>query len=148
MKKTLTLLFTVLISVSYSYGQEKTTENVIHSESPTKTREDNKIYTSKEVEVRAEFKEGTEKMNQFLRDNFAIPKEITDQNLKGEIISTFVVEKDGTLTDIKISKDQGYNTNNEMVRVLKLMPKWYPAELNGKKVRVLFTLSYRANGGN
>ncbi|KFF05811.1 energy transducer TonB [Flavobacterium reichenbachii] len=148
MKKTLTLLFTALISVSYSYSQEKTTENVVQSESSTKTKDNSKIYTSKEVEVKAEFKEGTEKMNQFLRDNFAIPKEITAQNIKGEIVSTFVVEKDGTLTDIKVSKDQGYDTNKEMVRVLKLMPNWYPAELNGKKVRVLFTLSYRANGGN
>lgn len=56
---------------------------------------------------------------------------------------TFVVEKDGTLSNIKVLKDIGYGTGEEAVKVLQLSPKWNPAELNGRKVRCNFNLPIR-----
>ena len=50
------------------------------------------------------------------------------------------VEKDGSLTDIKVIRDIGYGTGKEAIRVLKKCPKWTPGEQNGKKVRVLYSL--------
>lgn len=57
-----------------------------------------------------------------------------------KVIVSFVVEKDGSLTDIKVLRDPGYGVGVEAIRVLKGMPKWDPARQNGTKVRSQFTL--------
>mgnify|MGYP003411423114 CR=1 FL=1 len=64
----------------------------------------------------------------------------TSEGLKGKVFVSFVVEKDGSLTDIKVIRDIGYGTGKEAIRVLKQCPKWNPGEQNGKKVRVLYSL--------
>nr|WP_317630739.1 energy transducer TonB [uncultured Flavobacterium sp.] len=56
------------------------------------------------------------------------------------VMLSFVVEKDGSFTDIKVLRDPGYGAGKEAIRVLKTMPKWAPAEQNGRKVRSQFTL--------
>ena len=75
--------------------------------------------------------------NKFIGKNFQVPEE---EGLKGKIFVTFVVEKDGSLTDIKVLRDIGYGTGKEAIRVLKSCPRWNPGEQNGKKVRVLYSL--------
>ena len=62
------------------------------------------------------------------------------KNLKGKVFVTFVVEKDGSLSDIKVIRDIGLGTGEEAIRVLKECPKWLPGEQNGQKVRVLYSL--------
>ncbi len=57
-----------------------------------------------------------------------------------KVIVSFVVEKDGSLSDIKVLRDPGFGVGAEAVRVLKGMPKWEPAKQNGAKVRSQFTL--------
>jgi outer membrane biosynthesis protein TonB len=110
-------------------------------------KEDIKIYERKEVEVPAEFKGGDAKMNQFIAENFVVPAKITEKKITGEIVLSFVVEKDGTLTNIKTIKDLGYKTDKELARVAN-STKWYPAELNGKKVRTVYKMTYLVNGSN
>ncbi len=56
------------------------------------------------------------------------------------VMLSFVVEKDGSFTDIKVLRDPGFGAGKEAIRVLKTMPKWTPAEQNGRKVRSQFTL--------
>ena len=73
----------------------------------------------------------------FVGNNYQAPEE---EGLKGKVYVTFVVEKDGSLTDIKVIRDIGYGTGKEAIRVLKKCPKWTPGEQNGKKVRVLYSL--------
>ena len=63
-----------------------------------------------------------------------------EEGLKGKVYVTFVVEKDGSLTDIKVLRDIGYGTGKEAIRVLKATPRWNPGEQNGKKVRCTFSL--------
>jgi len=53
---------------------------------------------------------------------------------------TFVIEKDGSLADIKVLRDVGFGTGKEAIRVLELCPKWSPAEQNGKRVRCTYSL--------
>lgn len=59
---------------------------------------------------------------------------------KVQVILTFVVEKDGSITDIKVMRDPGYGAGKEAVRVLQTMPKWKPARQDNKTVRSQFTL--------
>ncbi|MCC9044080.1 energy transducer TonB [Myroides sp. M-43] len=57
-----------------------------------------------------------------------------------KVIMSFIVEKDGSLTDIKVMRDPGYGVSKEAIRVLKTMSKWKPAMNNDKPVRSQFTL--------
>jgi protein TonB len=99
--------------------------------------EDNNIYNTAGIEVKPDFPGGIEKFYKFVGKNYQVPEE---EGLKGKVFVSFVVEKDGSLTDIKVIRDIGYGTGKEAIRVLKSCPKWNPGEQNGKKVRVLYSL--------
>ena len=99
--------------------------------------EDNAIYNSAGIEVKPEYPGGLPKFYNFIKNNYQAPEE---EGLKGKVIVSFVVEKDGSLTDIKVLKDIGYGTGAEAIRVLKKCAKWTPAEQNGKKVRCSYQI--------
>lgn len=99
--------------------------------------EDNSIYNTAGIEVKPDFPGGMEKFYKFVGNNYQTPEE---EGLKGKVYVTFVVEKDGSLTDIKVIRDIGFGTGKEAIRVLNKCPKWTPGEQNGKKVRVLYSL--------
>lgn len=104
---------------------------------PADIVDDNNIYNTAGIEVKPDFPGGIQKFYKFVGNNYRTPDE---EGLKGKVYVTFVVEKDGSLTDIKVIRDIGYGTGTEAVRVLKKCPKWNPGEQNGKKVRVQYSL--------
>lgn len=99
--------------------------------------EDNTVYNTAGIEVKPDFPGGMDKFYNYIAKNYRTPEE---EGLKGKVYVTFVVEKDGSLTDIKVLRDIGYGTGKEAIRVLKATPKWNPGEQNGKKVRCTFSL--------
>jgi protein TonB len=99
--------------------------------------EDNTVYNTAGIEVKPDFPGGMEKFYNYIAKNYRTPEE---EGLKGKVYVTFVVEKDGSLTDIKVLRDIGYGTGKEAIRVLKATPRWNPGEQNGKKVRCTFSL--------
>ncbi len=99
--------------------------------------DDNTVYNTAGIEVKPDFPGGMDKFNQFVAKNYQTPEE---EGLKGKVFISFVVEKDGSLTDIKVLRDIGYGTGAEAIRVLKKCPRWTPGEQNGKKVRCTFSL--------
>ncbi|RXR22191.1 energy transducer TonB [Flavobacterium stagni] len=99
--------------------------------------EDNTIYSSAGIEVKPDFPGGIAKFYSFIQKNYVAPDE---PGLKGQVFVSFVVEKDGSLTDIKILRDIGYGTGKEAERVLRKCPRWTPAEQNGKKVRCSYQI--------
>lgn len=99
--------------------------------------EDNTIYSSAGIEVKPDFPGGIAKFYSFIQKNYVAPDE---PGLKGQVFVSFVVEKDGSLTDIKILRDIGYGTGREAERVLRKCPRWTPAEQNGKKVRCSYQI--------
>ncbi len=99
--------------------------------------EDNSIYNTAGIEVKPDFPGGIQKFYKYIQNNFTPPDE---PGIKGKVFVSFVVEKDGSLTDIKVIRDPGYGTKEEAIRVLKKSPRWVPGEQNGKKVRVLYSL--------
>ena len=104
---------------------------------PADIVDDNNIYNTAGIEVKPDFPGGMAKFYKFVGNNYRSPEE---EGLAGKVYVTFVVEKDGSLTDIKVVRDIGYGTGKEAIRVLKSCPKWNPGEQNGKKVRVLYSL--------
>ena len=107
--------------------------------------EDTKIYSTAGIEQKPEFPGGMANFYKFVGNNFKAPEE---EGLKGKVLVTFVVEKDGSLTDIKVIRDIGFGTAAEAIRVLRKSPKWSPGEQNGKKVRVQFSLPITIQSAN
>lgn len=98
------------------------------------------VYTA--VEKIPEFPGGMKAFYDFVGKNFRVPE---GKDLKGKVIIQFVIEKDGSLTDIKTIRDLGHGTGEEAIRVLKNSPLWIPGEQDGKKVRVLYSLPISIN---
>ena len=117
------------------------TQNVFSQDnsSDTKKSDDNSIYNTAGLDVKPDFPGGFEKFYAFVDENFKYPEGNID--FKGKkIYVTFIVEKDGSLTDIKILRDAGHGTGDEALRVLKSSPKWNPGKHKGEIIRVLFSL--------
>lgn len=107
-------------------------EEKINNE-PNIVYEDNTVYGGVGIDVYPEYKGGMSKFNSFVKESYAIPKKA--RKINGKIKASFIIEKDGTLNDINIIEDIGFGTGEELIRVLKLSSKWYPAEEQGKKIR-------------
>lgn len=90
------------------------------------------------VEVKPEYPGGMAAFYKYISQNFRVPE--VSHDIEARVYVSFVVERDGSLTDIKILRDPGYGTGEEAVRVLKKMPKWKPGVQNGKNVRVAYQL--------
>ena len=80
----------------------------------------------------------------FFRENIRFPQAAKQAGIIGtEVVVSFVVEKDGSITDIQICKDIGYGCGEEAVRIVKMMPKWNPCEVNGHTSRYWMNLPIR-----
>ena len=90
------------------------------------------------VQVKAVPMGGLNKFSSMFISRFRAPEMTAVSEVK--VIVSFVVEKDGSLTDIKVLRDPGYGVGVEAIRVLNEMPKWHPAQQNGVSVRSQFTL--------
>lgn len=77
---------------------------------------------------------------EYLSKNIKFPKSKENEDVKVRVVTTFTVEKDGSITDAKIVRSQGEAFDNEALRVINGMPKWIPGMQNGKAVRVKYTL--------
>jgi len=98
----------------------------------------NQIFTS--VEQVPEFPGGLEKFGAYLGKSIRYPAVARENGTQGRVICTFVVEKDGSLTDIKVTRGIGSGCDEEAVRVLKNSPHWKPGIQNGRPVRVQYSV--------
>lgn len=92
------------------------------------------------VEESASFPGGMPEMYKYIGSNLVYPQQARETGTQGKVFVTFVVEKDGSLTDVKVLRDIGSGCGEEAVRVVKSMPKWKPAKQRGKAVRMQFNL--------
>ena len=97
------------------------------------------------VEEGAEFIGGIDKMMEFLAKNILYPQAAKENRTRGKVIISFIVEKDGSISDIRIIRSLGFGCDEEAVRVIKLMPKWKPAKQREKNVRYQYILPIRFN---
>ena len=117
--------------------------NQVNSKSESKTNQSD-IIDEAAVERKPLFAGGLTKFYAYVASSFGQPEMTSFKG--GRMIVSFVVEKDGSLTDIKIIKDIGFGTADEAIRVLKASPKWTPAQQNGKPVRCIYTLPIKIAG--
>ena len=92
------------------------------------------------VEVAPEFPGGMDKMAKYLSENIKYPEEAKEKGISGRVFISFVIEKDGSVNEVKVMRSIGGGCDDEAVRVVKAMPKWKPGMQKGKPVRVNYVL--------
>ncbi len=97
------------------------------------------------VENDPEFPGGLDAMYKYLAQNIKYPQLARENNITGKVYVEFVVEKDGSVSNVKVLRDIGGGCGQEAVRVVKTMPKWTPGKQRGKAVRVAYRLPVNFN---
>ena len=92
------------------------------------------------VEQMPEFPGGQEALMQFLRQEVKYPKEAEEKGLQGRVVVRYIIEKDGSISEVEIAKSVNEYLDAEAIRVVNAMPKWKPGKQKGENVRVKYTL--------
>ena len=92
------------------------------------------------VEVMPQFRGGDQAVMEYLRNAIKYPPVAEENGIQGRVVCTFVIERDGSITDVKVVRSVDPLLDKEAVRVIKSMPRWIPGKQNGSSVRVNFTL--------
>ena len=93
-----------------------------------------------QVEEMPEFPGGMPALIEFLQTNIKYPKDAIKQDVGGKVMVMFVVETDGSISNVRVARKVFPSLDEEAVRVVKAMPKWKPGKEKGRPVRVNFTL--------
>jgi len=109
--------------------------NVIKSENT------DKVYDFVSIDKQPEFPGGITQFYKYLGGSIKYPKMALDNNVQGKVFLSFLVEKDGSLTDVQITRGLGSGTDEEAMRVIKESPKWNPGIRNGLAVRVKYNIN-------
>jgi len=133
----------VFISCSENVGDKTPAEAKVVEVKPGEKVEPNTlpgtdIHTS--VETLPEFPGGLEAFGKFVQKEFKIPEDFVGE---GNIFVSFIVETNGSLSDIKVIRDLGFGTKEEALRMMSKSPKWSPGIQDGKPVRVAYNLPIR-----
>lgn len=123
---------------SEEYEEETKAEecNPYYSE----TTEDDHVYTIGEVEQQPEFIGGEGAMMKWLSQNLHYPDKAAENKLQGRVIVSFIVEKNGTISDCYVSRSVDTELDNEALRVVKKMPTWESAKKDGISVRCKYVI--------
>ena len=93
------------------------------------------------VEKMPEFPGGQAALFKFLSENVKYPKEAVKHGIQGRVICQFVVEADGSISNVEVVRSGGHHLlDQEAVRVISIMPKWNPGTQRGKPIRVKYTI--------
>jgi len=105
---------------------------------PPSPQEDEIIFTI--VEKMPEFPGGRGSLISFINENRIYPVQAQENGIQGRVVLQFVVEVDGSITNIQIIRGVSPDIDREAVRIIESMPNWMPGEQRGQKVRVRYTL--------
>ena len=117
-------------------GEVLKAKEVVVDEKPKE--EETKVFDV--VEQMPSFPGGDAELMKFLSSHIKYPVVAEENGIQGRVIATFVVERDGSISDVKVVKSVDPSLDKEAIRVLKSMPKWIPGKQNGSAVRVKYTV--------
>ena len=131
MTKKLLLLCIILLFANYLQAQNYQSQAVI-------TRGGSEVFLV--VEQMPEFPGGVAEMFKFLRENIEYPIEAQLQGIQGRVVCQFIVNSDGSISDIKVVRGVHPSLDAEAIRAIESMPKWIPGKKDGEAVNVQFTV--------
>ena len=139
------ILALVLLSLSLSCtacGQEAISDNDSLSQTSVKQQEEGQSDIFILVEHQPQFPGGEAALDKFIKENLNLFPAGVESDIIGRVTLSFIIEEDGTITDIKCMRSPHDDLTEEAIRVVKLMPKWLPGKQNGKAVRVKYVLPF------
>ena len=92
------------------------------------------------VEEMPEFPGGMQKLMEFLSNNIQYPQVAREEGIQGRVFVGFIVEPDGSISNVKVQRGIGSGCDEEAVRVIKSMPKWEPGKQRGQAVHVSYQI--------
>ncbi|WP_316795396.1 energy transducer TonB [Pedobacter agri] len=92
------------------------------------------------VDIMPEFPGGMNALRKFISNNLHYPYEAQENEVSGTVYAKFVITKDGSIANIEIERKLGFGCDQEVIRILKRMPKWSPGKLKGQAVNYLYRL--------
>ena len=119
-------------------GEVLKAKEVLVTEPVKPKEEENKVFDV--VEQMPSFPGGTAALMAYLQKAIKYPPVAEENGIQGRVICTFVVERDGSVTDVRVAKSVDPSLDKEAVRVVSAMPRWIPGKQNGQSVRVKYTL--------
>ena len=125
------------IEIDVEADQETEVQDYIPVEEEEE-EEEAQIFTV--VESMPDFPGGDEARIKYLNENIKYPQMARESGIQGRVFVTFVVEKDGCVTDVRVLRGIGCGCDEEAIRVIKNMPKWDAGKQRGKPVRVQFNM--------
>ena len=106
----------------------------------TPTVDDKKIYNAGGIDIMPEPVGGEKAWAKFLNKNLRFPYAAQEEGVSGRVILSFIIEKDGSLSNISVERQAGHSFDEEALRVLKLARAWKPGMQNGQPVRVRYDI--------
>jgi len=97
------------------------------------------------VEQMPEYPGGMQALFEFLKENIKYPEDAQKQKVEGRVLAKFVVETDGSISNIEVVKHAFPSLDAEAVRVIQAMPKWSPGKQKGQAVRVKYVVPINFN---
>ena len=119
-------------------GEVLKAKDDIKAPEPPKHVEEEKVFDV--VEQMPSFPGGTGALMKFLNENIHYPVVAQENGVQGRVVISFVVERDGHITDVQVARSVDPSLDKEAQRVVKSMPKWIPGKQNGSAVRVKFNV--------
>ena len=119
-------------------GEVLKAKEVLVTEPVKPKEEENKVFDV--VEQMPSFPGGMAALMAYLQKSIKYPPVAEENGIQGRVVCTFVVERDGSVTDVRVAKSVDPSLDKEAVRVVSAMPKWIPGKQNGQSVRVKYTL--------
>ena len=126
------------VEINAEVDQNEVIEEYVAPEVEEEEIEEAEIFTV--VEEMPEFPGGMAKLAEYLAKNIKYPQLARESGIQGRVFINFVVENDGSVTNVKVMRSLGGGCDEEAVRVVKSMPKWKPGKQRGKPVRVSYNL--------
>lgn len=118
------------------YSKKEQNEKESKSKEEQNESESNKIFNGDDVDQQPSFPGGTNALNTFIVSNLKYPVFAQENGIQGRVVVKFIVEKDGSISNVEVDRSVDPDLDNEAMRVVKAMPKWIPGQINGKAVKV------------
>ena len=113
-------------------------QDIAQPEPPKHEEVENKVFTT--VEQMPSFPGGDAALMNWLRNNVRYPAVAEENGIQGRVVVSFVVERNGSITDVQVVKSVDPSLDKEASRVVKSMPNWIPGKQNGSAVRVKYNV--------
>lgn len=118
------------------YSKKEQNEKESKSKEEQNESESNKIFNGDDVDQQPSFPGGTNALNTFIVSNLKYSVFAQEKGIQGRVVVKFIVEKDGSISNVEVDRSVNPVLDNEAMRVVKAMPKWIPGQINGKAVKV------------